>query len=319
MPITLRRIRSFIAVAEHGGFGRAADELNVSQPALSAHIAALEAQLGVTLFRRTTRQVRLTGVGERFLARVKRTIGELETVVQEISEEAAIQRGRVQVAAVPSIASRLLPRIVARFANEHPGITVQICDDRAEVIERKVECAEVDFAIGPALNHRSDLEFEHIVDDHFLAIFPKAHALARARPVPLKRLLDYPLITMRPGINMRVIIEQAVNAAGLTLQPAHEVNHHDTLTGMVEAGLGVGAMPALTMSIVRLPGLSMAPIIDPAIVRQIGIVKRRGEPLAPAARLFADATRDHLLALASKPLFKGAVRAVRSRNRTSRG
>lgn len=306
MPITLRRIRSFIAVAEFGGFGRAAGDLKISQPALSAHIAELESQLGVTLFRRTTRQVHITAFSERFLMRFKCTIGELETVILEINEEAAIQRGRVVATAVPSIAARLLPRILSRFAREHPGITVQICDDRAEVIERKVERTEVDFAIGPALGHETDLEFEHIVDDPFLAIFPKTHALARERSVRLARLIEHPLIAMRPGINMRSIMELAFSRAGLRLRPAHEVNHHDTLTGMVGAGLGVGAMPALTMSMVRQPGLAMARIVDPPIVRQIGIIKRRGEPLTPAAGLFADATREHLLALAAKSSFPAA-------------
>ena len=318
MPITLRRIRSFIAVAEVGGFGRAANELNLSQPALSAHIAELEAQLGVALFRRTTRQVRLTAVGERFLDRVKRTIADLETMVLEISEEAAIQRGRVTVAAVPSIAARLLPRILSRFAQDHRGITVQICDDRAEVIERKVERSEVDFAIGPALERQTDLEFERIVDDPFLAIFPKTHRLARKRSVCLAQLIEFPLIAMRPGINMRSIMEHAFAQSDLVLRPAHEVNHHDTLTGMVEAGLGVGAMPALTISIVRQPGLAMVPIVEPTVVRQIGIIKRRGEPLSAAARLFADATREHLSSLAEASSFAGAgdkARAKRQRRR----
>ena len=302
MSITLRRIRSFIVVAELGGFRRAADELSISQPALSAHIAELEAELGIVLFRRTTRQVRLTEMGEEFLARVKRPLGDLESLILEVKERAAVQRGRVIVAAVPSIAANVLPQILADFMAQHPGITAHISDDRAEVIELRVQRSEVDFAIGPAFDRRRDLEFEPVVDDPFLAIFPKAHPLARRRTVTLRDVAAYPMITMRLGQNMRRVLDQAADDAGLKLRPAHEVYHHDTLAGLIEAGLGVGAMPALTVSIVRQPSLAIARIVDPPIVRQIGLIKRRGETFSPAARKFAEAVRRHLVGLADKQL-----------------
>lgn len=225
------------------------------------------------------REVRLTENGELFLGRVKRTLGDLESIILEIQEHAAVQRGRVIVATVPSIAANVLPRILSKFMADNPGITVQVCDDRAEVIERRVERSEVDFAIGPALDRRSDLEFEHIVDDPFLAVFPRSHPLARRRTITLRHFLGFPLITMRSGLNMRRVLDEAAAKAGLTLRTAHEVYHHDTLRGMVEAGLGVGAMPALTMAIVRQPGLAMAAIVEPPLVRRIGFIKRRGEPV----------------------------------------
>jgi DNA-binding transcriptional LysR family regulator len=154
----------------------------------------------------------------------------------------------------------------------------------------------LDFAVSPAGDRNSELEFEHIVDDPYFAVFPKAHPLARAKTVTLKRFSSYPLVLLRAGLNMRQVLDHAAAGAGLTLRPAHEVYHHDTLTGIVAAGLGIGAMPSLTISLVRHPQLAMARIVDPKIVRSIGILKRRGEPLLPAAQKLADAIRSHLIA-----------------------
>jgi DNA-binding transcriptional LysR family regulator len=300
MSITLRRVRSFIAVADLGGFRKAADELSVSQSALSAHIRELEDQLGMPLLRRTTRQVRLTENGEMFLGRIRRTLDDFEAIIDEMKEQATIQRGRAIVASVPSIAANVLPGIFVKFMKEHPGIAVQISDDRAEVIENRVRRGEVDFAIGPSGDRHSELEFEHIVDDPYFAIFPRSHPLAQSRTVTLKRFSAYPLVLMRTGLNMRQVLDDAASGAGLTLRPAHEVYHHDTLTGIVAAGLGIGAMPSLTISMVRHPQLAMARIVDPKIARAMGILKRRGEPLLPTAQMLADATRLHLVAAAEK-------------------
>lgn len=304
MSITLRRVRSFVAVADLGGFRKAAEELSVSQPSLSAHVRELEDQLGMPLLRRTTRQVRLTENGELFLARVRRSLEDFESVIVEMKEQATIQRGRAIVASVPSIAANVLPNILSQFMSDHPGIAVQICDDRTEVIESRVRRGEVDFAISPPGDRNSELEFEHIVDDPYFAVFPKTHPLAQGQTVTLKRFGNYPLVLMRPGLNMRHVLDQAAADSGMTLRPAHEVYHHDTLTGMVAAGLGIGAMPRLTMSMVRHPQLAMARIVEPRIARSIGILKRRGEPLLPAAQKLVDATRSYLLTATEGPQSK---------------
>jgi len=309
MPITLRSIKSFVAVAERGGFRKAAEELSISQPSLSSHVRELEEELGMRLLRRTTRQVRLTESGELFLARVRRPLLDLEAVFLEMKEQATIQRGRASVASIPSIAANILPDILSAFRKKYPTITLQISDDRTEVIATRLRRGEVDFAICPFGTRDSDLEFEHIVDDPYFAVFPKTSPLARERTVSLKRFSSFPLVLMRPGLNMRQVLDEAAAKAGITLRPVHEVYHHDTLTGIVAAGHGVGAMPGMTISMMRHPQLAVARIVEPKISRSIGILKRRGEPLTPAAQKLVDATREYMLAGPEKP----TVRAQQSR------
>jgi LysR family carnitine catabolism transcriptional activator len=320
MAITIRRLQSFITVAELGGFRRAAEELALSQPALSAHIQELERFLGVPLLRRTTRKVQLTSDGTVFLARTRRALAELDAVVAEIEERAAIQRGRISVASVPSISANVLPRILAEFTATNPGITVEIDDDRAEIIEGRVERSEVDFAIGPAPEHSTDLAFKHIVDDPFLAIFPRNHALATKTTVSLKDFVRYPIIAMRTGLNMRSVIDNAFAKSKIFLRPRHEVNHHETLTGMVESGFGVGMLPALTISIMHHPLLASALIVKPTITRQIGIIQRRGEPLSPVASQFADTLSERFVELIQTPVDIGkSMRLPKARSRGKTG
>jgi DNA-binding transcriptional LysR family regulator len=264
-------------------------------------VRELEEQLGMPLLRRTTRQVRLTENGEIFLARVRRTLDDFEGIIIEMKEQAMVQRGRAIVACVPSIAANVFPNILARFMRDHPGVSVQICDDRAEVVEQRLMRGDVDFAVSPSGSRSTELEFEHIIDDPYFAVFPKTHSFAQGRTVTLRRFAGQPLVLMRPELNMRQVLDKAAAAAGVTLRPAHEVYHHDTLTGIVAAGLAIGAMPGLTISITRRPQLAMARIVDPAVARAIGILKRRGEPLAAAAQRLADATRTYLQAAAEAP------------------
>lgn len=313
MSITLRRLRSFIKVAEFGSFRRAAERLSISQPALSVHVQELEDELGVALFRRTTREVRLTEEGARFAAQMKRTLIEFDSLVDDFKDQAAIQRGRVEIACVPSMASQVLPPILSQFKKDHPKITVHIYDDRAEIIEQLVSKSDVDLAISPPPIRNAELVFEHVLDDPYVAVLPKGHPLAGQPSVTSEALLKYPLIMMRSGLNMRQVFDEALAASPVQPKPAYEVYHHDTLIGFVTANLGIGAMPAMTLANVRHPSLTYARITDPVISRQIGFLTRRGEPLNPAARKFAEAVRRYMRSQSFFPIQRAGKTGWRQR------
>lgn len=294
MSITLRRIRSFIAVAEFGGFRKAAEALAISQPALSGHIHELEQEVGVALFRRTTRQVHLTDNGKTFLARVKRTLGDLDASISDLRDQATNQRGQATIACVPAIASAVFPTLLQSFKRDHPDINIQLYDERTELIEQRLLLGEVDFAIAPGRANSSELCFEPIMDDPFCIVFPKGHALSQSASLSLKDLTRFPLIAMRPDLSMRKVLDSAADQVGIKLRPAYEVFNHDTLIGMVAAGLGIGAMPSLTISMVGHAGVASMQIVDPVVSRKIGIITRRGETLTHAADVFAEQVRSYL-------------------------
>jgi LysR family transcriptional regulator, carnitine catabolism transcriptional activator len=301
MTIKVRQIRSFFAIAELGGFRRAAEELAISQPALSCHVKELEDELGTVLFRRTTRQVQLTESGQQFLTRMRRILSEFDSTIADLKERGINQQGLVIIACAPSIAANLFPTLYRQFIAENPRVRVQLCDERTEIIEQRVLKAEVDFAIAPYGHGSSDLTFEPLLDDPYFAVVPADHPLSRDREIPLERLCDFPLIAMRPELNMWRSLNEAALKAGVRLRPSFEVFHHDTLIGMVAAGLGVGAMPSQTISMVRHKGISTRLLVDPVVERQLGILRRRGERLTPTAEAFARITRMHLAKVRSRP------------------
>lgn len=283
---SLAKIRSFIAAAEHASFRKASEELHLSQPALSAHVRDLERGLGVSLLSRTTRSVRLTPEGRDFLVRSKRALAELEAAVLDLQDQAALRRGRVTVACVPTIASSRLPMVLARFAAAYPAIRVHILDEVAETLYRRVIDRDADFGIGPAPGRQRDLSFAKLVEDHFIAVFRRDHKLAGRRTVALDELIRFPFLALTPGVNVRVVLERAFAERGHVVDPVYEVSHHYTLGGLVEAGLGVTALPSMSLSLLGHPWLDSARIVDPEITRDIGILRRRDDAPTPAASAF---------------------------------
>ena len=284
MSVSLRQLSAFITVAQRRSFSKAAEELNVSQPALSARVRELEAALGLKLFGRTTRSVQLTTGGEQLLSRANRALGELDAVIQELRDHASLQRGRVSIACLPAVAQQLIPRAIKRFVTAHPGLTVEFAEYPSAVIADKVLEGSVDFGVCGRTAAQRELDLELIVRDPFVAVTPPDHPLSRRRSVTLPMLNRYPLIAMRQGSNVRSELDAAFAACGLKLQPAYETTHHFSALGMVEAGLGVGALPSMTVSTLVRSQIGVVKLASPnPVVREIGIATRHGAAPSPAA------------------------------------
>ena len=163
--LSLPRIRNFVAVAEERQFRRAAERVGLSQPALSAQLRELEEFLGTALLSRTTRSVHLTAEGEKFLLRARNILADLESAVLEVRDHASLRRGRLAVASIPSVASRILPGIVASFTERYPGIDVQVIELGARDVERCVAGGNADLGIAAAPDRNSELTFSFMLRD----------------------------------------------------------------------------------------------------------------------------------------------------------
>jgi DNA-binding transcriptional LysR family regulator len=284
MTLDLRRIRSFHALAEHGGFGRAAEAVGVSQPTLSAHIAELEAELGVPLVLRTTRRVRLTTLGAKFLARSLRAVEELQHVTVEIRDEASLQRGRVIVASIRVLSAHVVSAAVRRFQLRFPGVIVQVLDDLANNVERYVVDGQADMALAPRPEHAA-LTYQHLLTEQFLLGSPRSWERPGSAKSPLDLIADS-FIAMSPGSNIRRTIDQALATVGVKVRPRFEVRDHNTAVGMVQAGLGVTLLPESAFPKNTGKTLQLAQLHEPRITRDIGLVCPRGVDLTPNAKAF---------------------------------
>ena len=158
MNVTLRQLSAFVAVAETGSFTLAAERLFVTQSALSGLIKELESSLGLRLFDRSTRRLRLSDTGLELYPQVEKILHDLDGVVSEVGNLKALRRGKVRVAVPQLLACTLLPELMAGFRAQHPGVQLRLVDCAVESVMARVFSGEVDIGIGPERAANSDID-----------------------------------------------------------------------------------------------------------------------------------------------------------------
>ena len=284
--VTLRQLHAFLAVARLASFTRAAAALHTTQPALSLQVAQLEDSLQLRLFDRSTRSVTLTRVGRELLPRAERTLAELAGVFEAAQGLSAGVTGRVVVAALPSVASTLLPRALAQFARSHPGISVTLRDAVGGRIGDWVRSGEADLGVTAEALDDTALTFSVIAADEIVAVVPPRHALARTKRLTLEALLAHPLILMSRDSSVRRVVDAAFADAGHLAAPVQEPVYMSTAVALVREGLGVALLPSSAAELRTATGLRTQRIAHRGMTRRIGIVARGGHTLSPAAAAF---------------------------------
>ena len=286
--LDLTDLRAFVAVAERSSFRAAAEAIHLSQPALSRRIDKLEGTLGARLFERTTRRVSLTVVGRAFAHKARALLDELDASLLTMRDVAAGQSGEVTIACVPSAVYYFLPAVLRRYHALYPGIRVRIIDEPANEVLGAVLRGEADFGLNFIGAQEPEIAFRQILKEPFVLACRRDHPLARRRRVAWSELADQEFMTVAKSSGNRLMIDAAL--ASLKHPPSwfYEVRHVSTLLGLVEAGLGLAALPRIAMPPGRHPTLASVPLGPPVVTRTLGLIRRRGRALAPAAeRLYA--------------------------------
>jgi DNA-binding transcriptional LysR family regulator len=294
MNLSLRHMKAFSALAHMRSFTRAAEHCCLTQSAFSALISNLENDLGVKLFSRNTRNVELTAEGEAFQDIVASLLPETERALAEMRDHVERRKGRVALAALPSISSGILPGLIAQFNAAYPGIAVQVQDVASTVCIDMVRNRQVDFALCAATTSSADLEVEVLARDTFYFICQDDHPLARKRRLGVQDVLGYPII----GFETNSSIRQHLDAAIYPRQwlHSHQVNSLSTAAGFIAAGLGVTIAPTLALFQFRLAGLRAVALSLPINERDICLARRRHATDSLAAQAFIALLRKHLTA-----------------------
>ena len=283
---TLADLRAFVTVGELQSFAAAAKVLHLSQPALSRRIANLEEQLGVRLFDRTTRSVALTLLGRRFLAEVRGVIDTLDRSVVGLHDVAHLQAGDVTMGCVFSAVHHFLPGVIRSFRERNPAVMVRIVEEGADEVLASVKDGEADFALNYTGMQDPEVEFTPLLKESFVLACRRDHPLATRRSVGWADLAEHPYALVSHASRNRVLIDQALAGVGRLPRPVCEVRHVSTLIGLVDSGLAIAVVPQLTLpdaggNVVGIP------LADPAIHRTIGMIRKRGRSLSPAAEALA--------------------------------
>lgn len=288
----LQELQAFVAVAERSSFRAAAEDLHLSQPALSRRIEKLENILGARLLDRTTRHVALTNVGRVFLEHSRAALAELESAMLGVVDLATQLSGLVSVACVPSAAYYFLPSVLREFAARYPRIRVRVIDEGANTVLNAVISGRADFGINFIGTQETDVEFKAIFKEDFVLAARKDHPLASRKEVTWEDLGGERFMTVDKDSGNRLLIDAALAKSGKRSQSAFEVSHVLTLLGMVEAGLGVAAVPQLALPLTTHPTLVGIPLVKPRVSRTLGLISRHGRSLAPASQVLYDMLRE---------------------------
>lgn len=293
MNVTLRQLRAFIAVASSGSFTRASEQLHIAQSAVSVLIQELEAELRTRLFDRTTRRVELTEPGKEFRPHVEKLLADLAHAVHDAHDLAARKRGRITIAAPPTLATALIPKAISTFTRDFPGVKVILLDTHTSQIAAKVKSGEADIGVGTFPDWGEDFARTVLARDVLAVFCDPQHPLAAKRRPKWRDLKGLPLITLTRASGIRDVVEFGYRSAGLPIQPFFEVSQISTAMALVETGLGVTVLPTLARAYSSARRIAIRPISHPNVPQEIASITNRHRALPPAAEDFMASLRKH--------------------------
>jgi LysR family carnitine catabolism transcriptional activator len=301
MNISTRELRAFIALADHKHFTRAAERCFLSQSAFSALIQGLEAELGARLFERSTRRVDLTAEGRVFEESARRLLAEFNLARDELKDHVEKRKGRVALAALPSLVAGWLPVILKEYRDRYPGVSIELADTLSDECLDLVRRGRADFALCAAGAEMAGLDAEPLCTDEFYVVMHRDHPLARKKSLVAADLLNHPFIHLSRTSSVRQLLDAA-------LHPAHingimDVAHLASVASLVSNNIGISVIPFLALFQFSLPNLVVRPLRQPKIVRTIYVVRQSDKQLSAAA--------EALLALLKKRRLYQASEIVR--------
>jgi DNA-binding transcriptional LysR family regulator len=262
---------------------RAAKELGTSQPALSRALKRLEADIGIPMFERAGRAIKLTRSGQLFLRRVESALYEIDQGRQELADLASPESGLVSLGFLRTLGVQYVPQLVKRFRTAYPGVRISFLQSNGATLAEKLKNGELDLIFTSTPIEAPPYKWKRVEDQELFLIVPRSHRLAGRKTVALKEAAQEPFVSFRQGHAMRRLTDDLCNAAGFAPSFSFEGDDSSSVPGFVAAGFGVAIMPVESGVF---PGVSSVRISKPAAHRTIGIgwVEERFLP-ASARRL----------------------------------
>lgn len=284
-----RQIQYFIEVAKREHYTEAAHSLHVAQSALSRHIAILEKELGVSLFIREGRNVKLTNVGKMFLQHAELSLGEIEKAKKKIREMLDPERGTIRVGFTSSLAANPLPAVISAFRARYPDIGFQLRQGAYLPLIDSVIKGEIDIAfLGPVPTQEKNVQSHIFFAEEIVALLPVRHPLAGQQSLRLSELMQDTFVLFPTGYILRSIAVNACAQMGFEPKVAFEGEDIDAIKGLVAAGLGVTLLPELTLADNVPRETVKLRIHEPHVTRTVGIIIPKNRDLPPSEKLFYD-------------------------------
>ncbi|MBM7649526.1 LysR family transcriptional activator of glutamate synthase operon [Bacillus ectoiniformans] len=283
----LRQIKYFIEVAKEEHVTEAAYRLHVAQSAVSRQIAKLEDELGVELFLREGRRVKLTRAGKIFLEHIETAVNEIEKAVTAVEDFLNPEAGKIRLGFPNSLATKTLPRVISAFRSQYSDVGFDFHQGSNKELRELVELGEIDLAfVSPVPDATSEIDTHIFFSENMRALLPNHHRLAKQERVNLRDLIDDQFVLFRTGYDMRKLVIDACEQVNFEPNVGFESEDIYTIKGLVEAGLGVSLLPETLLVDQTPPGTVSIPISVPRVTRTVGVILTKARPLPASEKMF---------------------------------
>jgi len=300
LHLTFRQLSVFEAVARHLNYTRAAEELHLTQPAVSMQIKQMEESLGLAIFEQLGKRIHLTGAGSEVLAYARAIIQQLDELEDVLNRIKGLSGGKLRIS-VATTANYFIPTLLGTFSRRYPDITVSLDVTNRETLLRQLSENTVDLVVMGQPPAEADVEAQTFMDNPLVVVAPPDHPLAREKKIPLARLQEETFLVREPGSGTRIAMERFFNERGMKLKTGMEVGSNEAIKQSVQAGLGLGLLSRDTveqeLSLKRLVILDVAEF---PIMRHWYVVHRKGKRLSAVAEAFKQFTLKEANALLHK-------------------
>ena len=286
----LQQIRYFLAIHEHGGFSRAAQACDVSQPALTAAIKKIETEIGAPLFHREGKRLVLTELGRMVRPHLEQVLKGTQTAREIARNFTLLRQAPLRIGIMTTVGPVRVSRFFQRFHQNNPGVELTVRDATLQVLLHDLERGELDLAVVSTPQGLGDtFRSEPLYRERYVVVFPPGHRFNRLNAITLTDVSGEDYVD-RLACELREIVMEACGQRKVELYATFRSEREDWIESMVLAGLGFAFMPEYS---VRLSGLQQRPLVDPPVERTVLITEVRGRKRSPAAKLFVEGIRTY--------------------------
>lgn len=274
LQISLQDLRYFMALVEHGHFGKAAEQCFVSQPTLSGQIKKLEASLGVQLFERSNRKVLITEAGETLAEHAKRILQEVDRMVISANNLQNPLAGNFRLGAFPTLSTYIFPDLVPKLSQKLPELRLILIEEKTDQLLAQLKEGQIDAALLALPIHNDGLETMSLFCDEFELAVPKNHPLSQHKQIHYEMLAEHNVLLLEEGHCLRDQALDVCHLNNIKEEQEFRATGLETLRQMVKAGTGITFMPKIAIRD-NDDGITYIPFRDPVPVREIGLVWRK--------------------------------------------
>lgn len=304
------QLKTLIHVAELGSLSKAADRLNIAQPALSRQVRLLEQELGAPLFDRHGRGMIITEAGRNVLDHAARIMLELESLRSSVSKKRAVLRGEVSIGMTPTIAQIMTVPMVRSIRENAPDLAMRFSSAFTGYLIDWVRRGELDVAFSYDPQPSRSLRTTPLIMESLMLVGAVGDRLLIDQPVPFSQLAGVDLVLPKPPHGLRVIMDDCAMKAGIELTTTLEVDSYGPMIELVKAGVGMTVLPlAPIFEMVQSGVLTAAPLTDPAPERRLALVYSADRAVSPAARFVGECFSEIAADLVTRGIWSGRLLA----------